>query len=133
MSEMRISQERKMPLEELDKCYTFSDVKTKIIILAEGERTFTNNERKEIDYTKMSCISIRASGRRDVNGVCNIELPVLQFVRFLKWLKQFENWKYMSDLATAELEKNTSVSDFLTEEVSGGNTDDVLRSVRQTN
>ncbi len=103
--------ERIIPLEEIDKRHTFKDVKLKMVLLAEGERTFVNNDRKEIEYSKINCLQVKGPGAKDKDGNCTIEIPILSAARFLKWREEPEHKKYFNDLKNAELKKNTDVSE----------------------
>ncbi len=101
---------RIVPLEELDRKFSFVDVKTKFMMRAEGERAFSDKSNKRIEYGVLNGVVIKGPAKyNEMDKTYSMDIPVLVFGRFLDWLQLPENAQYFNDLIDAEIKKTTGI------------------------
>ncbi|MCZ7401659.1 MAG: hypothetical protein O8C61_05505 [Candidatus Methanoperedens sp.] len=102
---------RVLPLEDLDRKYSFNDVKTKITLRREGERSFLDVKSKQkVEYGALNGVVIKGPAKfNEMDKSYSMDIPVLVMARFLEWLDLPENCDYFNSILDAEIVKNTGI------------------------
>lgn len=102
---------RIIPLEALDRKYTYADTKVKFTLRGEGARSFTDKSNKKIEYNAGNGLVIKGSAKfNDADKTYSMDIPILAMGRFLDWLEKPENCEYFNSLLDEEIKRNTGVS-----------------------
>jgi hypothetical protein len=100
-----------IPLEELDRKFSFNDVKTKFTLRGEGQRVFTDKAQKKVEYGALNGIVIKGPAKyNEMDKTYSMDIPILVFARFFDWLQTKEAALYFNELVEAEIKKSTGIN-----------------------